>query len=223
MSYFAYICVLTYDLFNTNITHLERTQQVPVVTLRGSNHAHNVGVSFLSRIKGLKSLIASTEQEYVSIAVSLAKDIPRLKALRASIRTSMRASSLCDGATFTRHLEGAFCGVWKEYCKTHQPPLKSSIRESQSAYGHGSSSVRNINDYPMTDTHGNIPQSPSARKPIHSEVKVHAHAHTHSKTCNNNKSTTTPNMKSLKTRTTRGGTRPRSRKYTRAKKKKKHY
>ena len=88
---------------------------VPVVTLEGDRHAGRVGVSLLNQV-GLTELIAKTPEEYVQIAVDLAKDTYKLANLRASLRPRMAASPLCDGKGFTRTLEQAYREMWRKWC-----------------------------------------------------------------------------------------------------------
>ncbi|MFN0133770.1 MAG: tetratricopeptide repeat protein [Phycisphaerales bacterium] len=85
---------------------------VPVVTLEGDRHASRVGASLL-RAAGLPELVASSADEYVRIATSLARDPARRRDLRQSLRARLAASPLCDGATFTRGLESAYRQLWK--------------------------------------------------------------------------------------------------------------
>jgi protein O-GlcNAc transferase len=85
---------------------------VPVVTLAGQTHVSRVGASLLGAV-GLGELIASTPQEYVDIAVGLARDGARRKALRGSMRDRMATSAIMDAARFARNLEGAYREIWR--------------------------------------------------------------------------------------------------------------
>lgn len=60
---------------------------------------------------GLPGLAAQDGDDYVRIAVALAGDRERLKALRDTLRERMRSSPLCDVAAFTRGLEDALVGL----------------------------------------------------------------------------------------------------------------
>ena len=104
---------------------------VPVVTLRGRSHAHNVGASLLSVI-GLGELVASSTQEYVQIAVELSRDAPRLQALRSSLRQRMLASPLCDGPLLIGHLEDAYRDMWHKWV---QKGAKSEANNAAVAEG----------------------------------------------------------------------------------------
>jgi protein O-GlcNAc transferase len=97
---------------------------VPVITLAGNTHASRVGVSLLSNI-GLTELIANTDEEYVKIAVSLAKDLKRLQSLRKRLRQTMAQSPLTDAKRFTANLEMCYRAMWDNWCKPNR--LKESI------------------------------------------------------------------------------------------------
>lgn len=77
---------------------------VPVITLAGRYAAARSGTSLLTSL-GHSELIASTPEQYIDIAACLAGDLPRLAALRASLRETMRRSPLMDEAGFTRAFE----------------------------------------------------------------------------------------------------------------------
>lgn len=89
---------------------------VPVIALNGDRHAGRVGTSLLTRM-GLTELLASSEEEYVRIAVELAGDRERLTGLRSSMRARMGASPLGDEAGFAREMESALVERWKEWCE----------------------------------------------------------------------------------------------------------
>ena len=80
---------------------------VPVITLRGDRHAGRVGTSILTRM-GLEELVAESHDEYVGIGIKLAQNITALESLRASLRSHMQSSVICDGESFTRIMEESF-------------------------------------------------------------------------------------------------------------------
>jgi predicted O-linked N-acetylglucosamine transferase (SPINDLY family) len=88
---------------------------VPVVTLAGQMHVSRVGVSLLSNA-GLAALIAQSRDEYISIAVRLAEDPPRLAALQRRLRGQIRQSPLMDARRFTADVESAYRGMWHRWC-----------------------------------------------------------------------------------------------------------
>jgi protein O-GlcNAc transferase len=88
---------------------------VPVITLAGTAYHSRVGVSLLSNV-GLPELVAKTSDEYVSIAINLAKDLKRLQSLREHLRDMMKNSPLCDAKRFTINLEMCYRKMWETWC-----------------------------------------------------------------------------------------------------------
>jgi predicted O-linked N-acetylglucosamine transferase (SPINDLY family) len=80
---------------------------VPVITRAGERPVSRQGKAILLTL-GMEDLVAETEDDYVNIAVSLARDPRRIADLRAGLRQKMASSPLRDGATFTRNLEAVY-------------------------------------------------------------------------------------------------------------------
>jgi protein O-GlcNAc transferase len=87
---------------------------VPVITLAGNTHASRVGMSLLTTI-GLSELIAKTVEEYAAIALNLAGDVKRLRALRENLRTMMERSPMTDSGRFVGNLESRYQMIWKDW------------------------------------------------------------------------------------------------------------
>jgi predicted O-linked N-acetylglucosamine transferase (SPINDLY family) len=85
---------------------------LPVVTLAGQRALSRAGLTILSHV-GLPELIAQTPEQYVQTAAGLAGDLPRLEALRRSLREKMRCSPLLDAAAFARGVEEAYLAMWR--------------------------------------------------------------------------------------------------------------
>ncbi len=83
---------------------------VPVVTLPQSRVVSRQTAAFLSAI-GLEDLIASSADDYRSIAAGLASYIEGLRLMRSTMRERMVASPLMDLAGFTRGLEDALINL----------------------------------------------------------------------------------------------------------------
>ena len=103
--------------FNGAATTLETLWMgVPVISLRGNDRfVSHMGESLLTTA-GLSEFIADSKQDYVSKAVALACDFPRLEELRRRIRPQLLASPLCDAQKFTRNLEEAYREMWVSRC-----------------------------------------------------------------------------------------------------------
>ena len=110
------IALDTYPYHGTTTTCEALWMGVPVVTLAGKTHVSRVGVSLLTNV-GLGELVGQTEEEYVDIAVGLARDVPRLVELRAGLRRRMENSPLMDGARFARNVEAAYREMWRRWCE----------------------------------------------------------------------------------------------------------
>jgi len=89
---------------------------VPVVTLVGTTAVGRAGWSQLSNL-GLPGLAAEVSEQFVAVAVSLARDLPRLAELRASLRGRMLQSPLTDARSFARGVEAAYRTMWRRWCE----------------------------------------------------------------------------------------------------------
>lgn len=105
--------------FNGHTTTCEALWMgVPVVMLAGTTYVTRFGGVAL-KVLGLDDLIATSTEEYIRIAESLAGDVDRLQLLRSTLRDRMRVSPLLDFSGFTRHLETAYQQMWREWCDAH--------------------------------------------------------------------------------------------------------
>ncbi len=87
---------------------------VPVITLPGATIASRQSASMLMNLS-LPELIAADGAQYVAKAAELARDLPRLAALRAALRARFAASPLMDYAGFARALEAAYRTMWRNW------------------------------------------------------------------------------------------------------------
>ena len=103
---------------------------VPVVTLGGPTVAGRAGLCQLLNL-GLPELIATSPAHYVRIVAELARDVPRLSDLRATLRERMRASPLMDAPRFARNIEAAYREMWRRWCATatRQSPLRTKAAQ----------------------------------------------------------------------------------------------
>jgi protein O-GlcNAc transferase len=89
---------------------------VPVITLPGANIATRTGLSLL-RPLGLHQLVATTAEDYLSRARTLAGDIPRLTAWRQELRARLLRSPLVDGPRRARQIDRLYRAVWRRHCR----------------------------------------------------------------------------------------------------------
>jgi protein O-GlcNAc transferase len=80
---------------------------VPVVALLGARPAGRTAAALLTRA-GHPEWIARDTNDYVRIALDLARDKDRRAALRNALRAELKASALGDAARFARDLDHAF-------------------------------------------------------------------------------------------------------------------
>jgi predicted O-linked N-acetylglucosamine transferase (SPINDLY family) len=91
---------------------------VPVVTLPGQTMVSRWSAAML-RKAGLPELIASSEDDYVAIARSLAQDTAHLAELRRALRARVERSPLCDVRARARQLERLYRWMWRKWCAEH--------------------------------------------------------------------------------------------------------
>ena len=87
---------------------------VPVISLYGRNSVSRSGLSILSTL-GLRDLAASTEEQYVDIAVALASDLVRLEELRRGLRGRIERSSLRNEELFAKQFDELLQLAWSQY------------------------------------------------------------------------------------------------------------
>ncbi|WP_319525214.1 tetratricopeptide repeat protein [uncultured Desulfosarcina sp.] len=109
---------------------------VPVVTIKGRHFASRMSASILTAV-GLEELIADDLQQYEELAVALATDGKRLKALREKLERNKRTHPLFDTRRFVRNLENAYEQMWAIY-KSGGDPRHIQVKDcGPSADMHG--------------------------------------------------------------------------------------
>jgi predicted O-linked N-acetylglucosamine transferase (SPINDLY family) len=88
---------------------------VPVVTLAGDTMMSRMAAGVVT-VAGLDELVATSPNDYVTRAVALARDLPRLASLRASLRDRIERSPLCDSPGFARSLDTLWRTLWRDWC-----------------------------------------------------------------------------------------------------------
>jgi predicted O-linked N-acetylglucosamine transferase (SPINDLY family) len=87
---------------------------VPVITLVGRTAVGRAGASLLRNL-GLPELVAEAPEQFVHIAVDLARNLPRLSLLRATLRDRLKNSPLMDAPRFARNIEAAYRSMWDRW------------------------------------------------------------------------------------------------------------
>ena len=116
----------TYPYNGTTTTCEAMWMGVPTLSLAGKAHASRVGLSILSRV-GLSDFAASTPAEYVEKAVAFSGELDNLAKIRASLRSMMFNSPLCDKKRFTKNLEAAYRAMWRQWCDGSQMEVGQTV------------------------------------------------------------------------------------------------
>jgi protein O-GlcNAc transferase len=87
---------------------------VPVLTLQGRSFAARVAASLLQAL-GLPELVAHSLADYEALAVALAGDRGRLRALALRLQHARHASGLFDGRRMARRLEAAYAAMHRRH------------------------------------------------------------------------------------------------------------
>lgn len=89
-------------------------QGVPTITLTGDRHISRVSTRLNAALQH-EYLNAPSEDAYVATAISLAAGDYAQKCNREMRRKWVAASSLCDGAAYTRKLEAVYKDMWAQW------------------------------------------------------------------------------------------------------------
>ncbi len=101
--------------FNSGTTAFDALWMgVPLVALEGHTIGGRMGASVLSSL-GRPEWIAKTAYEYAAIVCALARNVELRKHLRATQRTQMAASDLCDARGLTRAVQEAFVAMYERW------------------------------------------------------------------------------------------------------------
>ncbi len=107
----------TFPYNGTTTTCEALWMNVPVVALAGKMHIERVGASLLTNA-GLPQLVGETEEDFVRIAATLAKDVAALTALRKGLRAKFQASAVMNGPAMARDFGDGMRSMWKQWCAT---------------------------------------------------------------------------------------------------------
>jgi protein O-GlcNAc transferase len=106
---------------------------VPTVTLAGDTVVGRAGLCQAMNL-ALSELVATTPEQYVRVASSLAADLERLSELRRTLRVRAQQSPLMNGPRFARSLEGIYRKLWLRYCSAVDPHA-SAVRATNHPQG----------------------------------------------------------------------------------------
>ena len=98
---------------------------LPLLTCMGSSFATRVAGGML-RVQGLPELATASLADYERVALALATDPERLRALRGKLEHARKTGPLFDAERFRRHIESAFITMW-ETRRRGDPPRAFSV------------------------------------------------------------------------------------------------
>ena len=98
---------------------------VPVVTLLGRHWVSRMSASALVALD-LPELVTTDLKSYQQLALDLARNPAKLKALRSKLAANRNVKPLFDTALFTKHIETAFGTMWERYA-SGLPPVSFEI------------------------------------------------------------------------------------------------
>lgn len=87
---------------------------LPVLTQMGNSFASRVAASLLNAI-GLPELVTSSPQAYEALAIEIAKNPEKLKALKQKLASNRLTTPLFDTSQFTKDLERAYVQMYERY------------------------------------------------------------------------------------------------------------
>jgi predicted O-linked N-acetylglucosamine transferase (SPINDLY family) len=87
---------------------------LPVLTMMGESFASRMAASLLTAID-LPELITSSQEQYEALAIELATNPAKLKALKTKLESNRLTAPLFDTPRFTKHLEEAYTKIYERY------------------------------------------------------------------------------------------------------------
>lgn len=104
---------------------------VPIVTCHGETAASGNGAT-LATAMGIPEVVTATLEEFADLAVSLAHDHDRYRALREKVERNRSLAPLFDRERYTRHLERAIDLMWEQAVTGRSgnldvPPLEQPV------------------------------------------------------------------------------------------------
>jgi predicted O-linked N-acetylglucosamine transferase (SPINDLY family) len=103
---------------------------VPLLTLMGETFASRVAASLLTTL-GTPELVATSEEQYRSIATRIVLSSDYMAHIRGRIKGALKTSTLFDPARYARDLELLLVEIWRDAHDTKHPKPKC-VRISES-------------------------------------------------------------------------------------------
>ena len=115
------------DLFVDNLPYNAHTTSsdalrmgLPVLTCLGKSFSSRVAASLLNAVN-LPELITSSQKDYEALAIELATNPKKLKAIKDKLAKNLPSAPLFDTPLFTKHLESAYKTMYDRHHKGLEP------------------------------------------------------------------------------------------------------
>jgi predicted O-linked N-acetylglucosamine transferase (SPINDLY family) len=93
---------------------------LPVLTCMGEGFASRVAASLLHAI-GLPELVTQTQKDYEALAIELATNSAKLKAIKDKLSTNRHSSPLFDTLSYSKHIESVYTKMYERYLAGSPP------------------------------------------------------------------------------------------------------
>ena len=93
---------------------------LPMITLKGQSYQARMGASIVSALN-LPELITNSAEEYESLAIELATNPGKLKAVKEKLASNLSTAPLYDTNLFTKNLESAYTQMYERYHEGLKP------------------------------------------------------------------------------------------------------
>ena len=87
---------------------------LPVLTCMGESFASRVAASLLYAIK-LPELVTETQADYEALAIEMATNPGKLKAIKDKLESTRLTTPLFDTVQFAKHIEAAYTNIYERY------------------------------------------------------------------------------------------------------------
>ncbi len=107
-----FLDTIPYNAHTTAVDSLKAG--IPVLTLMGQSFASRVAASLLNAID-LPELVTSTQEEYEALAIELAKNPQKLKAIKQRLLENRLTTPLFNTPLFAKNLETVYIKMYEKY------------------------------------------------------------------------------------------------------------
>ena len=93
---------------------------LPMLTLKGEAYQARMGASIVNALN-LPELITNSPEEYESLAIELATNPEKMKAIKDKLASNLSTAPLYDTKLFTKNLESAYTQMYEKYHNGLEP------------------------------------------------------------------------------------------------------